>query len=132
MAEPKEQKPQKQEVINLQIIEKQLPEINSRVRLLEERTDQTRQKLKITDENLIRKTEKLKSMMDELHTNIDQLDKDIKDVKETIRYFAKELEGVASVGDLKVLEKYINMIDPTRFLTEKDVMRIVRREIGKA
>jgi chromosome segregation ATPase len=132
MAEPKDQKPQKQEVTNLQIIEKQLPEINSRVRLLEERTDQTRQKLKITDENLIRKTEKLKDMLDELHANLDHLDKDIKDVKETIRYFAKELEGVASVGDLKVLEKYINMIDPTRFLTEKDVMRIVRREIGKA
>ena len=132
MAESKEPKPQKQEQEIYQMLAKQMPEVNSRVRLLEERTDQTRQKLKITDENLIRKTEKLKIMVGEVKVGLEQLEKEVKDVKETIRYFAKELESVASVGDLKVLEKYINMIDPTRFLTEKDVMRIVRREIGKA
>ncbi len=132
MAESKEPKPQKQEQEIYQMFVKQMPEVNSRIRLLEERTDQTRQKLKITDENLIRKTDKLKTMIGEVKVGLEQLEKEVKDVKETIRYFAKELEGVASVGDLKVLEKYINMIDPTRFLTEKDVMRIVRREIGKA
>lgn len=132
MAEAKVQKPQKDDTDSYQVFSQQIPEMNSRLRLLEERTDQTRQMLKITDENLIRKTEKLKEISDELRASLEQLEKDVKEVKETIRYFAKELEGVASVNDLKVLEKYINMIDPTRFLTEKDVLRLVKREVGKA
>ena len=48
-----------------------------------------------------------------------------------IRKIAKDLENTAKMHDVKVLEKYINLLDPTRIVTREDVIRIVRREMGK-
>jgi uncharacterized protein YoxC len=115
-----------------QIISKTMSEMSGRLRLLEERTDQLRQKSKIIDENMITKTDHLMEEIERTNARIDQIGKELKEIKEAMEHLIKELENVATVQDVKVLEKYINMIDPTRFLTRDEVTKIIKKEIGRA
>jgi uncharacterized protein YoxC len=115
-----------------QMISKTISGMSGRVRLLEERTDQLRQKAKIIDENMIDKTNHLKEEIGKTNARIDQLIKEIKEVKENMERLIKEIGNVATVQDVKVLEKYINMIDPTRFLTKDEVVKIVKKEVGRS
>jgi uncharacterized protein YoxC len=115
-----------------QMISKTISGMSGRVRLLEERTDQLRQKAKIIDENMIDKTDHLKEEITKTNARIDELIKEIKVVKENMERLIKEIGNVATVQDVKVLEKYINMIDPTRFLTKEEVVRIVKKEVGRS
>jgi chromosome segregation ATPase len=113
-----------------QMMSKNISETGGRLRLLEERNDQLRQKFKIIDENLINKTTDLKESVEESDAKIEEIRRDIKQLKETIEHIVKELDNVATHQELKVLEKYINMIDPTRFLTKEEVIRIIKKELG--
>ena len=115
-----------------QMISKTMSEMSGRLRLLEERTDQLRQKSKIIDENMITKTDHLMEEIERTNARIDQIGKELKEIKEAMEHLIKELENVATVQDVKVLEKYINMIDPTRFLTRDEVTKIIKKEIGRA
>lgn len=113
-----------------QMMSKNISETGGRLRLLEERNDQLRQKFKIIDENLINKTTDLKESVEENNAKVEEIRREIKQLKESIEHMIKELDNVATHQELKVLEKYINMIDPTRFLTKEEVIRLIKKEIG--
>jgi hypothetical protein len=113
-----------------QVMSKNITETGGRLRLLEERTDQLRQRFKIIDENLINKTTDLKESIAENDAKTEEAIREIKELKETVEHMIKELDNVATRQELKVLEKYINMIDPTRFLTKEEVVRLIKKEIG--
>ncbi|MCD6576230.1 MAG: hypothetical protein J7K73_03660 [Nanoarchaeota archaeon] len=124
-----QQKPSTQ--IDVQNILKKITQLNERTRLIEERLKQTRDKLQVLDETL---SSKIKDLMDEISDSkgeISALRKELDEAKELLRRVVKELASTARLSDVKVLEKYINMIDITRFITREDVEEIVEEKLKK-
>lgn len=124
-----QQKPSTQ--LDVQNILRKITQLNERTRLIEERLKQTRDKLQVLDETL---SSKIKDLMDEISDSkgeISALRKELDESKELLRRVVKELASTARISDVKVLEKYINMIDITRFITREDVEEIVEEKLKK-
>lgn len=108
-----------------------IAELNERVRMLETRVKQIRENQRVLSENMLTKTEELRNMIRELNFKMEEMKGQVKALQDIVKAFSKEIENVARVQDVKVLEKYINLIDPTRFLTKDEALRLIRRELGK-
>jgi uncharacterized protein (DUF342 family) len=104
---------------------KKSSELNERTRLLEERNKQLMQKLQVIDETAIKKINDLRNKLTNLEGQITELRKDFEETKDILRRVVKELSQSAKISDVKVLEKYINMVDITRLVTKEDVFRYV-------
>ena len=100
-------------------------ELNERTRLLEERSKQMMQKLQVIDETSQKKISDLRDKMQSIESQLSGLRKDFEESKEMLRRVVKELEQSAKMSDVKVLEKYINMVDITRLLTKEDVLKMI-------
>lgn len=104
---------------------KRISELNERTRLLEERNKQLMQKLQVIDETTIKKVNDLRNKLTSLESQITETRKDADEIKEIVRRIVKDLGQSAKLSDVKVLEKYINMIDITRIVTKEDVFRYI-------
>mgnify|MGYP000318300589 CR=1 FL=1 len=108
-----------------------IAELSERVRMLETRVKQLRENQRVLSENLLTKTEDLRNMIRELNYRLEEMKGQVKALQDMVKAFSKEIENVARIQDVKVLEKYINLIDPTRFLTKDEALRLIRRELER-
>lgn len=113
-------------------ISRKLSELNERTRLLEERQKQSREKLQVVDETFTNKIKEIKGNLSSVEDELNVMRKSVDETREIVRRIAKDIESTAKLNDVRVLEKYINMVDFTRIVTKDDVIRIVQDEIRKA
>jgi DNA repair exonuclease SbcCD ATPase subunit len=104
---------------------RRISELNERTRLLEERNKQLMQKLQVIDETMIKKINDIRNKIKNLESQITETRKDSEEIKEIVRRIVKDLGQTAKLSDVKVLEKYINMVDITRIVTKEDVFRYI-------
>ena len=77
---------------------------------------------------------KNKSFSTEIRTtasDIGEIKKELNDVKEKILEMVSELETNAKKEEVKILEKYINMWNPIKFVTQNEVEQIVKEILEK-
>ena len=110
---------------------RKISNLNERTRLIEERLKQTREKIQVIDETFSSKIKDVKDAIADLNAQISTMRKELDEVKEILRRVVKELGNTAKLSDVKVLEKYINLIDITRFITKEDVEEIVEEKLKK-
>lgn len=105
--------------------------LNRRLRILEESLSRYKEKVKVLDKDVVRKEEKLNKRIDKLKEKIDELKEDLDDTSSAVKRILRHLDSFARKRDVKSLEKYVDLFDPTRYLTEKEVKRLIREEIKK-
>ena len=110
---------------------KKAGELSERSRLLEQRMKQTRDKMQVLDETFSNKIKDLRDVASNLEEQIISVRKDIDETREILRKIVKDLESAAKMSDVRVLEKYINMIDISRLVTRDDIEEVVERIIKK-
>ena len=100
-------------------------QLSERTRLLEERLKQSFQKIQVIDETNMNKIKDIKDKITNLEEQLAAIRKDFDEAKEIVRRIAKDMSQTAKLSDLRVLEKYINMVDITRLVTKEDVLRLI-------
>ena|SRR3989344_6057122 len=110
-------------------IEEVLMDITSRVRTLEGKYNLLRDRVLIINNNMIEEYKKLLAELKGINGNIKEIKGDVFKLKETIRHLVKETELYARKEDVQFLEKYINLWNPMKFVTEEDVEKIIERHI---
>ncbi|MFH0936375.1 MAG: hypothetical protein V1815_01695 [Candidatus Woesearchaeota archaeon] len=106
-----------------------LSDLNTRTRTLEGKYNILGERLLIVNQNMI---EEYKKMINELRTqesDILELKKEIENLKDILRQILKEIDSFAKKENIKVLEKYINLWSPLKFVTEKEVEDIINRKL---
>jgi len=126
------QKPQNQPTAAEITEGRKLSELSERTRLLEERIKQARERVQVIDETNITKVKELRDSINNLNEEMSSLRKSLDDIKEVVRRIAKDMGSTARLSDVRVLEKYIGMLDVTRLVTKDEVLRIVKDEISKS
>lgn len=99
--------------------------LNDRVRLIEERTHQNREKIRVIDENIISKFKDMKDDVKRLSIEVDEMRRGMDDVVKSMQRMIKDLSNTAKLSDVSVIDKVLDLFDPTRYLTEKDVIRLI-------
>lgn len=108
-----------------------LNDVATRLRVSEERINQNKARIRIYDDEILNNKKLITEYTESINDDLTTLRKDIKNINDTIHYIIKELELTAKKQELTVMEKYVNLMDPTRYVTKEDFKRIMKEVISK-
>jgi F0F1-type ATP synthase alpha subunit len=101
-----------------------------RIRILESKYTYLRDRVVLINENLISEYKELSQEIKVVDSELKDLKKDIFEMKEALRHILTEMKYFARKEHFQVLEKYINMWNPFNFVTEEEVLRLIKENRG--
>ena len=107
-------------------------ELVNRVRILESKQSLFAEKMLIMNENMLEEYKKMMGEVKKVIAEANATKDEMNNVKNIMRHLTQEASGFAKQDDFKVLEKYINVWNPLNFVTEKDVLRLMGKEVKNA
>ena len=109
-------------------------EVNSlsrRIRLLEESSANLRRFFQVTEENAITRNKHYSAEIKTINSDISEIRKEMQETREKLLLVIKELQSVARKEEVKVLEKYINLWNPVKFVSQNEIESIINEVIDK-
>jgi len=103
-----------------------LNDLNARIRVLENRYSLFGERLLVINQNMIEEYKKLMRGIKAVEEDLKEIKKDVFNMKEIVSGLTKEMKLFARKDSLQVLEKYINLWNPMNFITEKDVVNLIK------
>ena len=103
-------------------------DINTRLRILENKYVLVRERMFVINQNMIDGYKKLMSEIKAVDSDLKEIKGDLFSIKESMRHLVKEMDSFARKENLKVLEKYINMWNPLKFVTEEEVLELIKKK----
>jgi predicted nucleic acid-binding Zn-ribbon protein len=105
-----------------------ISDLDRRLRVLEERYSNLRKKIQLTDHNIIESEKSFGKELRNFNEDILKLKRNTNEFDEKIVIFDNEMQNVAQKNDLKVLEKYLAMWDPSMFVTRKELREYLKNK----
>ena len=105
--------------------------VSRRLRLLEENFTNMRRFLQVTEENMIAKHKHFSAETRTLTSDINEIRKEIQELRDKLFLVIRELQTVARREEVKVLEKYINLWNPIKFVSQNEIESIVNEILEK-
>ena len=116
---------QQPEPIDMSGVYNDINSVSRRLRLLEEGFTNLRRFFQVTEENILAKNKHFSAENKTLNSDINEIKKDLHEVKDKLLLVIKELQSVARKEEVKVLEKYINLWNPIKFVSQNEIEQIV-------
>ena len=110
----------------------EINELGSRIRILEGKYTLIRERIFLINQNMVDAHKKLTIDFKVLESDIKEIKSDIFTIKETLRHLIKELDSFAKKENFKVLEKYINLWNPLKFVSEQEVLDLIKKNVKKS
>ncbi|MCD4666430.1 hypothetical protein K8R47_01320 [archaeon] len=101
-----------------------------RIKILESRYNLMRERLLIINQNMINEYKKISKDMNLIENEVKEIRSDMFEIKEAVQHIVHELKFFAKKDQLLVLEKYINLWNPLNFVTEKEVLELIKKHRG--
>ncbi|MEA2036970.1 MAG: hypothetical protein U9O94_05645 [Nanoarchaeota archaeon] len=122
----KQQKPPEEHPVS-----EELESTINRLRILEERYTNLQTEIRVTEENMIHRKKHLTTEIKTLIVDMNELRKEINEIKDKVLVIIKEIQGFAKKGDVDVLKKYIEMWEPLNFVTHKEIDEIIEEKFSQ-
>ncbi|MFT4303419.1 MAG: hypothetical protein ACMXYG_02565 [Candidatus Woesearchaeota archaeon] len=110
---------------------KDINDLSRRVRIDEERSVNLRKKIQMIEHNMLINNKRLLTEIKFLNQEITEIKRSFDDLKTKVMGFAHELQQCAKNEDVRVLERYINMWEPVKFITSDEVEKIIEEKIDE-
>ncbi len=101
-------------------------ELANRLRVLESRQSLLSEKLLVMNQNMIEEYKKTIKEIKIVQVEIRTMKDDVSNVKNVVKHLTEEAGKFAKTSDIRVLEKYIKLWDPLKFVTEKEVKAMIQ------
>ena len=98
-----------------------LSDIVNRLRSLESKYNLLGERLLVVNQNMINQFKKNNVEIKTADEEVKELKTELFKTREAIKDLTREMQFFATKEDFKVLEKYINLWNPMKFITEKDL-----------
>ncbi len=105
--------------------------INRRVRILEERHSNIQRKTEVIEDNIISNHKVVSEDIKKINSDIKEMKRDFEDIKDNMRRLIKEVGSRAKKEDVDVIQKYIDLWNPTNFVTNRELDKAVKRIISE-
>ena len=105
--------------------------LSRRLRLLEEGFTNMRRFFQVTEENVIAKNKHFSAEIKTLTSDVMEVRKEIQEIKDKLLLVIKELQTMARKEEVKVLEKYINLWNPIKFVSQNEIEQIIGEVLEK-
>ncbi|MFC1741427.1 hypothetical protein ACFL3V_02740 [Nanoarchaeota archaeon] len=107
----------------------ELNNVSRRLMMLEERYTNLRKKTQVTDQNMLSNNKKVMTEIQTSHSQMDDLKKQLNDMVDKMKIIVRELKECAKRQEVEVLQKYINIWEPVKFVTRDSVVKLVADEV---
>ena len=108
-----------------------LSTLSRRLRLLEEGFTNLRRFFQVTEENIIAKNKHYSAEIKTIASDITEIRKEVQELKDKLLLVIRELQTVARKEEVKVLEKYINLWNPVKFVSQNEIEGIINEVLDK-
>ncbi|PIN78162.1 hypothetical protein COS79_03685 [Candidatus Woesearchaeota archaeon CG06_land_8_20_14_3_00_33_13] len=105
--------------------------LNRRLRVLEERHSQIQRKTEVIEDNMINNHKEVSEGIKKINSDIKEMKRDFEDIKENMRRLIKEVGSRAKKEDVDVIQKYLDLWNPTNFVTNRELDKAVKRIISE-
>ncbi|MCL5009926.1 MAG: hypothetical protein M1433_03050 [Candidatus Parvarchaeota archaeon] len=106
-------------------IVKNIIELRESLKIFDQRLSQLKDTVRMVDQNNIDKYNELREILKGLGADDSSNKAKILEIEDAMDRLQKQLEKFAKLQDVKILDKYLSFIDPSRFLSKEDVIKIV-------
>ena len=120
-----------QETIDFNGITSDVNTLSRRLRLMEQGVTNLRRFFQVTEENIIAKNKHFSAEIKTLSSDIIEIRKEMQDLKDKLIMVIRELQTFSRKEEVKVLEKYINLWNPIRFVSQNEVEQIINEILEK-
>ena len=110
-------------------VQSEVTSLSRRLKILEERHENTRRHIDFIDQGLQDMQKKLSEELKTSKWEILELQKSIKDIENKLLLLIKEIKLSASKEDVEILKKYLNYWEPVNFVTRSQVEKIIREQL---
>ena len=107
-------------------ITSQIANLNRRLRLIEERYDGLRKKIQLIEQNMLKQSKTLSQETRATSSDLIEMRRSIEDLRGKARLMVKELMDCAKADELKVLQKYIDFLEPLQYVTRTEADKLIR------
>lgn len=107
----------------------EISNIISRIRMIEERHANMQRKLHLMEENMLSSSKDMKTEMKILQQDVLDIKRKVKNFEDTLTKISQGLEDLATRQEVKLIERYVNLLDPTNFISRKHLENEVRRQV---
>jgi len=105
--------------------------LNRRLRVREERHSQIQRKTEVIEDNMINNHKEVSEGIKKINSDIKEMKRDFEDIKENMRRLIKEVGSRAKKEDVDVIQKYLDLWNPTNFVTNRELDKAVKRIISE-
>jgi predicted RNase H-like nuclease (RuvC/YqgF family) len=100
-------------------------ELRESIKIFDQRIAQLKDTIKMVDQNNLEKYKEIKIAIQNINSEISNSKTKIFELEDAINRIERQADNFAKIQDVKVIEKYLSFIDPSRFLNKEDVIKIV-------
>jgi archaellum component FlaC len=97
-----------------------LSNISRRLRMLEERYTKATNRMEVDEHAVIDFKKKTNVEIKTIESELDEIKREIAEIKDKILMMIKELRTTARKGDVEVLDKYLQFWDPLNLVTREE------------
>ncbi len=101
--------------------------VNSRLTLLEDRYNTVRERLSFAERTLIDNRESTNKKIKVLDAELNDLNSEMNDLRESVETLQDEIKRAAKESDVKVIGKYLDLLEPLEFVTREEVKKALKR-----
>ena len=118
---PKKEKPLDPRVVHLL---KDVSNLSSKLRLLEERYSNLRKKTQVSDQNILESHKKISVEVKTSNSDVTDLRRDLNKITDEIRLIVSELKETAKKEDVIIMQRYLDLWEPLNFVTRDELERM--------
>jgi len=112
---------------NLAGISSLLSDFSTRMNELEERLRILKERIILISQTMLKQSDRINKDIKSIKESLSENREEIIKIKEMAERVVDESAEFARKEELLVLEKYIKMFEPLKFMTEEDVKKIVKK-----
>lgn len=106
-----------------------LTQILQRINSIEEKTKNNKNMLQLLSSNVISLKTDLRREVEKINRDLRSLKRDVERIKQNLDYVMEELPNLVRREEMKIIERFMKMWEPLKFVTKEDVERIIDKKI---
>ena len=106
-----------------------LSQMNRKIRLIEERIDNLKGHLELIENNMLEMNKSISAELDAFNKTARELRREMQENIERFDQITESINQLASKDSVKVIEKYIDLLNPLTLVTRDEVDEIIDEKL---
>ena len=108
-----------------------LAEFNTKIKDIEERHDMLKERLLLLSQSFLKTEERAGKELAILREEFKEMRLDLDRIKENVQQIIRDSSEFARRDELKILERYMKIWEPLKFVKEDDVKKMINEKLKK-